>query len=49
MGLAAISYDPVPTLSDFSTRRGITFPLLSDAQHEIETHFLADLNGNFSG
>ena len=30
MGLAAISYDPVPTLADFSTRRGITFPLLSD-------------------
>jgi AhpC/TSA family/Disulphide bond corrector protein DsbC len=31
MGLAAISYDPVPTLADFSARRGITFPLLSDA------------------
>ena len=30
IGLAAISYDPVPTLADFSTRRGITFPLLSD-------------------
>src|SRR5215510_11562917 len=31
MGLAAISYDGVPVLADFSTRRGITFPLLSDA------------------
>jgi hypothetical protein len=31
MGLAAISYDRVPTLADFSARRGITFPLLSDA------------------
>jgi hypothetical protein len=34
MGLAAISYDPVPTLADFSTRRGITFPLLSDPGSE---------------
>jgi len=31
MGLAAISYDPVPVLADFAERRGITFPLLSDA------------------
>ena len=31
MGLAAISYDPVRILSDFSVRRGISFPLLSDA------------------
>ena len=30
MGLAAISYDPVPVLADFSARHGITFPLLSD-------------------
>jgi len=30
MGLVAISYDPVSVLADFSTRRGITFPLLSD-------------------
>jgi hypothetical protein len=30
MGLAAISYDPVPVLADFSKRRSITFPLLSD-------------------
>jgi hypothetical protein len=31
LGLAAITYDPVSVLADFSTRRGITFPLLSDA------------------
>lgn len=30
LGIAAISYDAVPTLADFSARRGITFPLLSD-------------------
>ena len=30
IGLAAVSYDPVPILADFSRRRGITFPLLSD-------------------
>jgi hypothetical protein len=30
VGLTAISYDPVPVLADFSSRRGITFPLLSD-------------------
>ena len=34
MGLAAISYDPVPILADFAARRGITFPLLSDAGSE---------------
>ena len=34
MGLAAISYDPVSTLADFSMRRGITFPLLSDPGSE---------------
>jgi peroxiredoxin len=31
LGLVAVSYDPVPILADFATRRGITFPLLSDA------------------
>ena len=31
MGLAAIGYDPVPVLAEFAARRGITFPLLSDA------------------
>ena len=30
LGVAAITYDPVAVLADFSTRRGITFPLLSD-------------------
>ncbi len=30
IGLAAITYDPVPVLADFARRRGITFPLLSD-------------------
>ena len=30
LSLAAISYDAVPILADFSKRRGITFPLLSD-------------------
>jgi hypothetical protein len=30
-GIVGISYDSVATLADFSTRRGITFPLLSDA------------------
>jgi hypothetical protein len=29
--VAAVSYDPVATLADFARRRGITFPLLSDA------------------
>ena len=28
--MAAISYDPVPVLAEFSARRAITFPLLSD-------------------
>ena len=30
LGVAAITYDPVAVLADFSKRRGITFPLLSD-------------------
>ena len=30
LALVAVSYDAVPTLADFSARRGITFPLLSD-------------------
>jgi peroxiredoxin len=30
IGVAGVSYDPVPILADFSKRRGITFPLLSD-------------------
>jgi hypothetical protein len=31
MGLVSITYDPVPVLADFAARRGITFPILSDA------------------
>ena len=30
IAVAAVSYDPVAVLADFSARRGITFPLLSD-------------------
>lgn len=30
LGVAAISYDPVPTLTEFASRRHITFPLLAD-------------------
>ncbi len=30
IGLAAITYDPVTVLADFSGRRGITYPMLSD-------------------
>jgi len=30
LGVAAVSYDPVSVLADFSTRRGIAFSLLSD-------------------
>jgi hypothetical protein len=39
MGLAAISYDPVSTLSDFAKRRGITFPLLSDPGSDTITRY----------
>ncbi|MBS1817604.1 MAG: redoxin domain-containing protein [Acidobacteria bacterium] len=31
LGVAAISYDSVPTLAEFASRRKITLPLLSDA------------------
>ena len=31
LGLASITYDPAAVLAEFSARRGITFPLLSDA------------------
>jgi peroxiredoxin len=30
IGIAAITYDPVTVLADFSGRRGITYPMLSD-------------------
>ena len=39
LGLAAISYDPPATLADFSRRRGITFPLLSDVGSVIIKKF----------
>lgn len=39
MGLAAISYDPVPMLAAFAARRGIAFPLLSDAGSATITRF----------
>jgi len=39
IGLAAISYDPVAVLADFSARRGITFPLLSDPGSETITRY----------
>ena len=35
MGLASITYDPVPLLAEFSKRRGIAFPILSDAGSAI--------------
>ena len=31
LGLAVITYDPVPVLAEFASRRGITFPILSDS------------------
>ena len=34
LSVAAVSYDPVAVLADFSSRRGITFPLLSDPGSE---------------
>ncbi len=34
MTIVAVSYDPVAVLADFSARRGITFPLLSDPGSE---------------
>src|SRR5947209_9289721 len=39
MGLAAISYDPVAVLADFSVRRGVTLPLLSDSGSETIKRF----------
>ena len=37
--VAAISYDTEEVLSDFATRRGITFPLLSDDDSAVITDF----------
>ncbi len=39
IGAAAISYDSQAVLADFSRRRGITFPLLSDDDSEVITEF----------
>jgi peroxiredoxin len=39
IGVAAISYDSEAVLADFSQRRGITFPLLSDNDSEVITEF----------
>jgi peroxiredoxin len=35
IGVAAISYDSQEILSNFAEERGITFPLLSDADSEV--------------
>ncbi len=39
LGVAAISYDSEAVLADFSQRRGITVPLLSDDDSEVITEF----------
>ena len=39
LGVAAISYDSEAVLADFSQRRGITFPLLSDDDSSVITDF----------
>ena len=39
IGVAAISYDSQEILADFSERRGITFPLLSDSASEVITEY----------
>ena len=39
LGVAAISYDSEEVLADFSQRRGITFPLLSDEGSKVITEF----------
>jgi hypothetical protein len=35
LGVAALSYDSIEVLKDFSTRKGITYPLLSDPESKI--------------
>jgi hypothetical protein len=35
LGVAALSYDSVEVLKDFSARKGITYPLLSDPESKI--------------
>ena len=39
IGIAAISYDSQDVLAAFAARRGITFPLLSDANSSVITDF----------
>jgi peroxiredoxin len=39
LGLVAVSNDSVPVLADFATRRGITFPLLSDRGSAVITQY----------
>ena len=39
LGVAAISYDSVKVLSDFTQRKGITFPLLADDDSRVITQF----------
>jgi len=39
LGVVAISYDSEEVLADFSQRRGITFPLLSDDDSSVITSF----------
>ncbi len=39
LGVVAISYDSEEVLADFSQRRGITFPLLSDDDSKVITEF----------
>ena len=39
IGIAAISYDSEEVLADFSQRRNITFPLLSDHDSRVITEY----------
>ena len=39
LGVAALSYDSVEVLKDFSTRKNITYPLLSDSDSKIIRSF----------
>jgi hypothetical protein len=39
LGLVAVSDDPVAVLADFAARRGVTFPLLSDAGSAVIKHY----------
>jgi peroxiredoxin len=39
LGVALVTYDPVGVLADFASRRGITYPLLSDSGSETIKRF----------